>query len=258
VAPCTHDTAAAVAAVPAVLGTKWAFISSGTWSVVGAPAEKPVLTDAVHRAGFCNELTIGGLFLCANITGLWILQQVRVAWAREGRSYSYEELTKMMKEVSTQGQIIDPEDPEFVAPSDMLDTIQQYCNQSDQAAPKGPGEVSRVIIESLALCYRRNLEQLSRFLSRRFEVLHIIGGGARNELLCQFTSNAMGIPVVAGPAEATAAGNLLSQATAFGDLRDANEIRQVLRNSEELTEYVPQDFDYWQKRYEKFTEIGAS
>jgi rhamnulokinase len=252
IAPCTHDTASAVAAVPAS-GTNWCFISSGTWSVVGALSQQ-VIPEACS-AGLCNELTLGGPFLCRNITGLWVLQQVRRQWERQGATYDYGRLVELAKNAPAGQALVNLDDPCFVSPKDMETAIRNYCSRTGQTPPEGPGAIARCILESLALLYRRSTEEISGFQRRQFDVLHLVGGGSRNSLLCQFTANATRLPVVAGPSEATVAGNVLVQALAAGILESPQDIRDCVRRSLPLADYVPKDRDFWEDRYARFLDV---
>ena len=255
IAPCTHDTASAVAAVPAE-ADDWAFLSSGTWSVLGAPGERVVTSREACSAGVLNEATLEGFYLCHNIMGLWLLQQARVAWEQDlGKVYSYEELIELARQTTGGGPLLHPDDPAFLAPRNMVQSIRDYCAKTEQPQPEGPGEVTRCILESLALSYRHGLERLSQILGYRFRVLHIVGGGSRNSLLCQFTADATGIPALAGPVEATVAGNVLVQALATGGLSSPTEVRAVVRRSTDLIEYKPHDTAVWQDRYADYLQL---
>jgi rhamnulokinase len=254
IAPCTHDTASAVAAVPGV-GSDWAFLSCGTWSVVGTLTTKVVTTPRAHAAGVFNELTIQSRMLCRNIIGLWLLQQVKAAWMRAGNNYSYEEIVKLAAQAPAEGPLINPDAPRFLAPQDMQAAIQQYCAESGQAVPLQPGETARCILESLAFAYRRWLDEIAALADRSFRVLHFVGGGSKNALLCQLTANATGLPVLAGPSEATVAGNVMVQALAKGLVRTPQELRDVIRQSSELVEYQPQDLPRYQRRYEQYLRM---
>jgi rhamnulokinase len=248
IAVCNHDTGSAVAAVPGA-GDDWASISSGTWSVLGALSAEVVTSPEAFAARACTELTLGSLFLCRNIMGLWLLQQAREAWQRRGREYSYEELVRLAEEAPASGPLIHPDDLGFLAPPDMPQAIRDFCARTGQAPPEGPAETTRCVLESLALSYREGLEGLAQLLGRRFGVIHIVGGGSRNRLLCQLTADATGLPVLAGPAEATVAGNVLVQALALGALSSPAEVREVVRRSSDLVEYVPHNTDFWEARY---------
>ncbi len=254
IAPCTHDTASAVAAVPGV-GSDWAFLSCGTWSVVGTLTADVVTTPRAHAAGVFNELTIQSRMLCRNIIGLWLLQQVKAAWMRAGQSYSYEEIVKLAAQAPEEGPLINPDAPRFLAPQDMQAAIQQYCAESGQAVPLQPGETARCILESLAFAYRRWLDEIAALAGRSFRVLHLVGGGSKNALLCQLTANATGLPVLAGPSEATVAGNVMVQALAKGLVRTPQELRDVIRKSSELVEYQPQDTPRYQRRFDQYLRM---
>ncbi len=254
IAPCTHDTASAVAAVPAQ-GKDWAFLSSGTWSILGTLTPEVVTSPAAFSAGVFNELTLQSFFLCRNIMGLWMLQQARAGWQRLGQPHSYQALTALALEAPEGMAFIDPDDIRFLAPEDMLQAIAEYCKQTTQPIPQGPGAITRCILESLALAYRHKLEQLGTMLGRSFSVLHIVGGGSKNTLLCQLTANATGLPVVAGPAEATVAGNVMVQAFALGCIGSPDEIRQVVRSSSNLVQYEPKDRTLWQDYYGKYLRL---
>jgi rhamnulokinase len=254
IAPCTHDTGCAVAAVPAT-GDDWAFLSSGTWSVLGAVTEEVVTSPDAFSAVAFNEMTLERFYLCRNIMGLWLLQQARAAWQRGGRDYSYEELVQMAGASAENGPLLNPDDPSFLAPRDMLWAIGAYCQKTGQRQPEGPGATTRCILKSLALSYRHGLERLERILGRKFSVLHIVGGGSRNSLLCQLAADATGIPVLAGPVEATVAGNVLVQALATGWVSSAAEVREVSRRSTDLLEYQPQNTSGWEDRYAEYLRL---
>ena len=254
IAPCSHDTASAVAAVPAV-GDDWAFLSSGTWSVLGALSEEPITTKEAFSAGLCNELTLGSFFLCRNIMGLWLLQQARDGWRRSGKAYSYSDLIEMAESAADDGPLINPDDPRFLAPKEMNLAIVDYWAETGQECPHSPAEIARCIIESLALCYRQGLEKLGQILGRRFRVIHLVGGGALNTLLCQFTADATGIPVLAGPVEATVSGNVLVQALGRGYLSSPQEIRDVVRTSFEPIEYEPHNSSRWDEVYDRYLRL---
>jgi rhamnulokinase len=254
IATASHDTAAAIAAIPAA-GENWAYISSGTWSLMGVETSDPIITPAALNANFTNE---GGVaetirFL-KNIAGLWLLQQSRKEWAKD-KDLSYAELADMASGAAPFQSLVDPDWPEFLNPPNMPDAIRRFCLLTDQRAPSDPAEFARCILESLALKYRFTLDQLRRLTDRPIEVIHVIGGGSRNELLCQFTADATGLPVVAGPAEATATGNILVQALGLGHLRSLSEIRTVVRRSVELKMYTPELRADWEGASGRFREL---
>ena len=249
-----HDTAAAVAAVPAEKRTGWCYISSGTWSLMGLELDRPVIDERSLEANYTNEVGVGGkIRFLKNIAGLWLLQECRRAWILEGTEYSYEQLARMAAEARPFTATIDPD--AFLEPGGMPAKIAAHCAQSGQAAPATHGEYARVILESLALRYRKVLEDLEALANRKIEVIHIVGGGSRNTLLNRFVADCTGRRVVAGPAEATAIGNILVQAMGAGELAGLDEVRAVVRNSFELTTVEPQPGEAWNRAYSKYREL---
>jgi len=240
-APGTHDTASAVAAAPAVPGTRWAFLSSGTWSLLGAEIAAPVLTHEALHQNFSNEAGVGGTTrLLKNIMGLWLVQECRRSLARtEGRERSYAELTAQAAAAPAGGPLIDAAAQRFLAPPDMAAEVRAACAEAGRAAPEGAGGLIRCCLDSLAHAYRQALTDLEFLLGTRFDVLHIVGGGSQNRLLNQLTADACGIPVVAGPAEATALGNVLGQLVAAGEAADWAEARAIAVRSSEVETYLP-------------------
>ena len=234
-ATASHDTASAVAAVPAH-GEDWCYISSGTWSLMGVETIEPVITERARQLNFTNEAGAGGrVRLLKNIAGLWLLQECRREWALAGREYSYEQLTQMAAEAESCGTLLDPD--QFYEPGGMPRQIARYCERTGQKTPAEPGQMCRVILESLARTYARVLGDLEELTGRRLNTIHIVGGGSRNELLNQMTTAATGRTVVAGPVEATAAGNILVQAIGAGVLPSLEEAREVVRRSFPLKTY---------------------
>ncbi len=233
-----HDTASAVAAVPAE-GSGWCYISSGTWSLLGAEIDAPVIDKDSLALNFTNEAGAGGkIRLLKNLAGLWLLQECRRAWALEGREYSYEQLAAMAAAAPSTGTRIDPN--AFSTPGDMPRQIAAHCRATGQTCPEGHGAIARMILESLAEAYRKTIDDLERLIRRRIEVVHIVGGGSRNRVLNQLTANATGRTVVAGPAEATAAGNVLVQAIGAGAVSGLDELRAIVRRSFALETYRPE------------------
>jgi len=232
-APGTHDTASAVAATPAAPGTCWAFLSSGTWSLLGVELPEPNLSQEAFKSGFSNELGVGGsVRFLKNIMGLWLVQECRRSLTRaEGREYSYSELAALAEAAPSDGPIVDATAHRFLAPADMMAEIRAACRESGQPAPAGVGPLIRCCLDSLADAYRQALSDLERMLEMKFEALHIVGGGSQNRLLNQLTAAACGIPVIAGPSEATAVGNVLAQLVASGAVGDWEQARVVARNS---------------------------
>ncbi len=226
-ATASHDTASAVAAVPAE-GGDWAYISSGTWSLMGVELEAPVIDDRTLALNFTNEIGAGGkIRLLKNIAGLWLLQECRRAWALEGREYSYRELVELGAAAPSSGTIIDPDG--FPEPGHMPERIAKHCRAKGWNTPEQPGGMVRMILESLAASYRKVLDNLETLIGRRINRVHIVGGGSRNELLNQLAANAMERTVIAGPAEATAAGNVLVQAIGAGVVSGVMEAREMVK-----------------------------
>ena len=241
VAPASHDTGSAVAAVPAE-GEDWAFLSSGTWSLLGAEVREPIINDQTLKHNFTNEGGVwGAIRLLKNISGMWLLEECRREWARQGSNLGYAELCDAALAAKPFAARIDPDDPSFLSPGEMPGKIAAYCRRTQQKEPKGPGPLTRVIFESLAAKYRDTLRSLEQIRGRPFRVLHIVGGGSKNAVLCQFTADATGLPVVAGPEEATAIGNVLLQAMALGHLRTPAEARELVRRSCQPRTYEPRD-----------------
>ena len=240
VAVAGHDTASAVLSVPAD-NPHFAYLSSGTWSLMGVETEKPILTKDSFEKNFTNEGGVEGTtrFL-KNITGMWLLEQCRKEWERAGRSYTYPEIVKLAEQVGKSQSIINPDDPCFANPASMSKAIAVYCETTEQPAPQSDAAYIRCIFDSLANRYKEALAQLSSMIPFPIEKLHVIGGGSQNTLLNQFTANAVGLPVIAGPSEATAIGNCLMQAKAAGLVKDRWEIRRIVAKSFPLQTFLPQ------------------
>jgi rhamnulokinase len=255
IAPASHDTAAAVAAVPAT-EPSWAYISSGTWSLMGAELPGPLISEQVQRYNFTNEGGVGGTVrFLKNIMGLWLVQECRRAWERAGKAYSYDELTRLAEAAPPFVSLVDPDDSAFLLPPSMPDALGGFCHRTGQPAPVEPGAVVRCTLESLALRYRWVLERLEELLAKRLEVIHIVGGGCHNTLLCQFAADACNRPVVAGPVEATAAGNVLTQALGLRLLGSLAEGREVIRRSFDVATYTPRNPEAWQGPYQRFLAL---
>jgi rhamnulokinase len=234
----SHDTASAVAAVPADGRSGWCYISSGTWSLMGMELDRPLINEASLAANFTNEVGVGGsIRFLKNIPGLWLLQECRRAWAREGKEYSYDELIAMARETEPSGAVLELE--AFQSAGQSAERVMEYCRATGQPVPGTPGAVCRVILHSLAVRYRQVLGVLEQLTGQRIDVIHIVGGGSRNRLLNQLTADVTGRRVVAGPSEATAAGNALVQALGAGHLGSLEELRQVVRESFAVEEFVP-------------------
>jgi rhamnulokinase len=255
VAPACHDTGSAVAAVPAA-GADFAYISSGTWSLMGAELAEPVINADSLACNFTNEGGVGGTFrFLKNIMGLWLVQESRRTWASQGESLSYDELTQMAAEAEPLRFIIDPDEDDFLKPGDMPARIRAFCERTGQSVPESKGAVVRCALESLALRYRWTLERLEEMLGRRLEPICIIGGGTQNRLLNQLAADATGRCVVTGPIEATAVGNALVQMVALGHIASIAEGRQVVRRSFAVDTYEPARGDAWQAAYARFLEL---
>ena len=255
-AVAAHDTASAVVAVPAE-GENFAYISSGTWSLVGVEMYHPVATAEGLRHNFTNEGGFGGTVrLLRNVMGLWLLQECRRVWVQKGSSYSYEKLVRLAETAPPFGALVDPDHPGFLAPKDMPSRIRDYCKETGQNLAEEPGAVARCIFESLALKYRLVLEKAEEVSGRRVEAVHIVGGGAQNDLLCRLTADAIRRPVVAGPVEATALGNVMVQAFARGHVGSLEEIRAVVRSSMEPQTYEPGDgAQEWDEAFGRLVEM---
>ncbi len=240
--PASHDTASAVVAVPMGQGdgATHAYISSGTWSLLGIELDRPVVSDEARLAGFTNEGGAGGTYrFLTNIMGLWIVQECRRAWARRGQDWNYEDLTARAAAVAPNGILIDVDDPSFLHPDDMPAALQAHLRASGQGPVEDPVLLVRAVLEGLARSYRRGVEGIEQLAGVRVETIHVVGGGARNGLLCQLTADACGRPVVVGPAEATALGNVLVQAIGAGQLRDLREARALSRMATGIRTYHP-------------------
>ena len=236
-ATACHDTASAVAAVPAD-GDSWCYISSGTWSLMGVELNAPIINEQSLALNFTNEVGAENkIRFLKNIAGLWLLQECRRAWALAGRDYSYAELSKLAAEAFPAGMLIDPD--AFPEPGRMPERIAEYCRARASEAPSDPGGMTRLILESLAATYRKVLANLETLINRPITRVHIVGGGSRNQLLNQLAANATGRTVVAGPTEATAAGNILVQAMGAGAVSGLSEARQIVKQSFQLETYIP-------------------
>jgi len=254
VAVATHDTGSAVAAVPAE-GRDWAYISSGTWSLMGVESEEPILGEEALRLNFTNEGGVGGTFrVLKNIAGLWLLEQCRKAWSSREES-TYDELIEAAEAAPPFAALVDPDHPDFLDPPDMPSALRAYCERTGQSPPESIGATVRCILESLALKYRFVLEQLKRIAPHPIGRIHIIGGGVQNRLLCRFAAEATGLPVLAGPVEATAIGNLLVQAMAVHRVSSLEEIRQMVRNSFPVERFDPEAPEAWEPAWRRFVDL---
>jgi rhamnulokinase len=258
IATTGHDTAAAVAAAPAE-GDDWAFISSGTWSLMGAELQAPMLSAEALANNFTNEGGVAGTVrFLKNIMGLWLVQQCRKSFEKHGRVADYTNLTQQAADAPAFGPVINPDDDRFLNPPDMPAAIQNFCRQTGQRAPEFPGSLIRTCLESLALRYRWTLEAMESVLGKRFGAIHVVGGGSKNGLLCQMTADCCRRPVIAGPAEATALGNCLVQAIGLGELRSLADVRAVVRASTDTTFFAPIPDGRWDERYAAFQQLTAT
>jgi rhamnulokinase len=258
IAPATHDTAAAVAAAPAV-GDAWAYISSGTWSLMGVETRKPRTDDRTLAVNFTNEGGVDGTIrLLKNIMGLWLVQECRRAWEKSGRIYTYEELMRLAEAAPAFTSVLNPDDASFMLPASMPAAIADFCRKTGQAVPEAPGAVVRCALEGLALRYRWVLERLEELVGKRLDTIHIVGGGCQNTLLCQLTADACDRVVVAGPVEATALGNVLVQMLGLGLLGSLADGRAVVRRSFDVKTYEPRQPNRWHESYGQFLKLLAS
>jgi rhamnulokinase len=263
VVPAAHDTASAVAAVPgepASAGgqySNWCYLSSGTWSLLGAELDAPCVSPEAQAASFTNELGVANTFrFLKNIPGLWLVQECRRDFARRGQEFDYATLTRLASEAPPFCTLVNPDHSSFQVPGDMPRKIADFAQATGQPVPNSPGQFIRACLESLALAYRAKLATLESILGRRFDVLHIVGGGGKNALLSQMAADAIGRRVVVGPYEATAMGNALVQAMATGHVRDLAHLRRIVAKSCEVTTYEPAPSADWDAAATRFAHLG--
>lgn len=254
IAVASHDTASAIVSVPAT-GRNWAYISSGTWSLMGIESDKPLISKDIFKLNFTNEGGVEGTtrFL-KNIMGMWLLQECRRSWSGQV-NYSWNEMVELSSGTQPFKCLVDPDDPEFLNPADMPAAITAFCLKTGQVPPASHGEFIRCIFESLAMKYRVTLDSIRSVTDQSIDVVHVIGGGSNNELLCQYSANALGIPVVAGPSEATAAGNILIQAKAMNVLHSLSDIRSMVSSSFDTKTYTPADSSTWEAQLDRFRSL---
>lgn len=255
VAPASHDTASAVAAVPG--GDRpYAWISCGTWSIVGTNMHQPVLTEDVLNLNFTNEGAAENQWrLSKIIIGLWLVQECKRHWEANGLNLGYAELTQMALNADPFWAVIDPDDETFLKPGNMPDRITLYCKKSGQKEPDSPGQIMRIILESMAFNYRSTIDQLEKLTRQPLDTIHIVGGGVKNQLLCQFTANACRRECIAGPVEATAVGNIIIQAISMDFIPSIPEGRQWIKRSFEPVSFQPVDVDRWEEAYQTYKKI---
>ncbi len=259
VAPPTHDTASAVVGVPTANSGKanWAYISSGTWSLMGVEVKEACLTKRALELNMTNEGGFGGTYrLLKNIMGLWLVQQCKRSFDAKGERHDYAELAKLAAEATPLRSLLNLDDPRFLNPPDMPRAIQEFCRETRQPVPKTKGELVRCTFESLALKYREVLGYLEELTGERIEVIHIVGGGSQNKVLSQFAADACQRPVVTGPVEATVMGNLLVQVWAAGEIESLSEIRDVVRRSSSVVRYEPREAGQWEAAAARLARIS--
>ncbi len=255
IAPACHDTGSAVVAVPTTT-ENYAYISSGTWSLLGLEVAEPVMNDAAYTANLTNEGGAYGTFrLLKNVMGLWLAQQCRATWREAGTEYSYSDLTQAAISAEPFQSFIDPDDPRFLPPGDMPARIRDYCQQTGQPVPQSPGQIMRTVYESLALKYSFVLDHLIAVSGRGVDRVHIIGGGTQNTLLNQMTANATGRTVITGPVEATALGNAIVQFITLGEIGSLAQARTLLSETLDTYRYEPQAVEQWQAAYARFKSL---
>jgi rhamnulokinase len=257
VAPATHDTASAVAGTPIVTDAA-AWISLGTWALVGVEIERPILDAPAFELNLSNEAGLGSVLLLRNLTGLWLLQECRRAMARAGMDVDHGTLMRLAREAPAGTAFIDPDDQRFFRPGDLPEAVRAFCRATGQPEPADAGTILRVLVESLSLKFAWAIRLLERVSGRPVEVIHVVGGGARNELLCQLTANATGVPIEAGPVEAAAIGNIIGQALATGELSSPAEGRELVRRSFSRRTFEPQgDWSAWRARFAALLGFGT-
>lgn len=258
IAPATHDTGAAVVAVPTEFtgSANWAYLSSGTWSLLGVEVNDAILTPRALELNVTNEGGVDGTYrLLKNIMGLWLISEIRDSLERSGKTIDYAQLVQRASVAEPFRSLIDPDDPKFLSPADMPTAIREWCREHGQPEPETEGQLARCAFESLSLKYHVVLSQLEELTGTPIEVIHIVGGGSQNELLNQFAANACGRPVIAGPVEGTVMGNVLVQARSLGEIGSLAEIRQVVHNSAGIKQYEPADSGRWKEAAERFTAL---
>ena len=253
---CGHDTQSAITAVPCESGD-FAFLSSGTWSLFGTELQKPIVNETSLKINITNEGGFGGTtgFL-KNIIGLWLIQESRRQWQREGKDYSYADLEKLALSEEPFKCFIDPDAPEFVPQGNIPERVREFCRKTGQYVPESVGEIMRCIYESLAMKYRMTFEKLCECTGKDYPVIHVIGGGTKDGLLCRMTASSCGKTVKAGPIEATVMGNVAVQLMSDGTIGSISEARKAVAASESLKTYEPENTDEWIKAYESFVKIA--
>jgi len=256
IAVASHDTGSAVASVPVTDTKDFIYISSGTWSLMGVELDKPIISQEALSCNFTNEGCVNKTIrFLKNKMGLWLIQESRRQWEREGTLLSFDELEKQANEAKPFESLIDPDYEAFQTPGNMPEKIRDYCRMTNQPVPETKGEIIRCIAQSLAFRYRYTIENMEKVTGRKFSVINIVGGGIKDKMICRFTANATKRAVHAGPVEATSIGNVLVQAMASGAIKDLTEARKIVKNSFDITLYEPQDSEAWDEAYKKWCEI---
>ena len=252
----SHDTASAFAAAPVKDYAESLIISSGTWSLVGKLVPEPVTTEEAFKSNLSNEGGIGNIRLLRNCMGTWLVQELRRVWrVQDGKEMDWGELVTLAEKASSFTAFIDPDDSSFYNPENMEEAIVSFCRKTGQTVPGNRGTILRVVYESLALKYRWVNELICRASGTETKVVNVVGGGSRNTMLNQFTADALGLPVVAGPDEATAVGNIMAQALALGVIHSLKDAMPYVRSAFSIEEFEPETFEGWQEQYEKFQTI---
>jgi rhamnulokinase len=237
-------------------GGSWAFLSSGTWSLLGVELPEPIINDAARQLNFTNEIGFGNTVrLLKNLSGMWLVQECRREWRRQGRDFDYARLTEMAEAAAPFRSIIDPGAGQFLAPENMPHEIAEFCRRTGQPVPENEGAFVRCAFDSLALLYRRSLRQIETLIGRKIDRLHVVGGGSNNSFLNQLTADVLEIPVIAGPAEATAAGNIVIQAMALGQLDGLEQARALIRASTQMRRLEPRPLPGFAGVVERFEKI---
>jgi rhamnulokinase len=256
ITPGAHDTASAVAAVPAVEGSKWCYISSGTWSLLGVELDQPIINEKSRAYGYTNEVGVSGkIRFLKNIMGLWLVQELRRQWRAQGYDHSYAELTDMASRSAPFQVVLDPNHHAFMSPGDIIGKIDRFCEKTGQRTPNTRGEYVRSCLESLALFYRHSIAGIEDVTGQKYDVIHVVGGGSQNELLDQFSADACGRTVVAGPVEGTSIGNILVQAMAVGSVKSLADARAIIRESFPVKPFEPTSTGKWDPAYDRFREV---
>ncbi len=251
----THDTASAVYAVPTKV-KDYAYISCGTWSLFGTVVDEPILSEESRLTGFTNEgAKDGKIRYLRNIMGLWLIQQSRGEWKRQGLNVSFDEMENSARAAEAFKCFVNPDAPDFVAPGNMPKRVTEFCKKTGQFVPESMGEILRCIYQSLAMKYRLAIEGMESITGKKYECIHMIGGGIKDKLLCQLTADACGIKVVAGPVEATVTGNILTQLGAFGLIENEEQAKDIIINSTDIKTFMPQNTDEWTKNLENYKKV---